>query len=267
MQKYLAAGLLASSLASSALAGGADAPADTHTKLWRASIGSGYAWSSKAGISNPDPSFWDASNSGYDDELGSQPFYMFGLSRQVHPYIDINANYTVYNTFQYQKHQEGTPTGTGPTGSHRNRFFQLDNRGLLFNALLHPQQNWLSWNHFTLTPFVGGGIGVGFNTVKNFYTVGYNASSGTGNTTSIGTGPTEKTSFAWDVMAGFTVGLGNNPFSVSFGYRYYDGGEFKGPSSVTLNTSGSAGTIYNGAAAWTGHLKTNQFFGSFNYSF
>ncbi|WBV69616.1 hypothetical protein PGH46_06350 [Legionella pneumophila] len=41
---------------------------------WFASIGTGYSWTEKPGIVNPNPLFWDFSLQGYDSDLGIGDF-------------------------------------------------------------------------------------------------------------------------------------------------------------------------------------------------
>jgi len=96
--------------------------------------------------------------------------------------------------------------------------------------------------------------------VSNFQTVGFNSTSNVGSTTSIGR-PKVNVSFAWQANAGITIKPKGSRLSLDLFYRYYNGGEFKGPSSIVLNTSSGSGDFSAAQKPWTGHLKTNQFCG------
>lgn len=233
---------------------------------WFASIGTGYSWTEKPGIDNPDPAFWDFSSEGYDSRLGDRGFYTFAIGKQVHDYIDISVSYLDHEVFDYQKFQTA-PAGTsgtpGFTGSARTRYFRLDNRALLVNGFLHPAQMWQNFAGFELTPFIGGGIGYARNQVRNFYTVGTTTAGpgiAVGSTTSIG-GPANKNSFAWQGSVGLNIKPQQSHFSVNAGYRYYDGGKFEGPTQVYTNTAG-----WLTSAPWSGRLKANQAFVEFQYT-
>lgn len=114
---------------------------------WFASIGTGYSWTEKPGIVNPNPAFWDFSLQGYDSDLGDRGFYTFAVGKQIHQYIDISLSYLDHEVFNYQKFQTSPPgtSGTpGFTGGSRTRYFELDNKALLVNGYLHSGQAWTS---------------------------------------------------------------------------------------------------------------------------
>ncbi|KTC86976.1 outer membrane protein [Legionella brunensis] len=235
------------------------------TYPWFASIGTGYSWTEKPGIDNPNPAFWDFSSQGYDADLGDRGFYTFALGKQVHQYIDISLSYLNHEVFDYQKFQSSPPATSGTpgfTGSERTRFFSLSNRALLINGFLHPAQAWANFASISLNPFIGGGIGFAHNEVRDFHTVGTVNVAGVpiGSTTSIG-GPTDKNSFAWQASAGFNFRPSQSHLSVDAGYRYYDGGKFNGPSTVYTNSDGFATST-----PWSGRLKANQVFVEFKYT-
>ncbi|ANH13782.1 TPA: outer membrane protein [Legionella pneumophila] len=235
------------------------------TYPWFASIGTGYSWTEKPGIVNPNPVFWDFSLQGYDSDLGDRGFYTFAVGKQIHRYIDISLSYLDHEVFNYQKFQTSLPgtSGTpGFTGSSRTRYFELDNKALLVNGYLHPAQAWTRLASIDLTPFIDGGIGYARNEVRNFYTVGTATVAGVaiGSTSSIGE-PVNKNSFAWQASAGLNFHPTGSHLSIDAGYRYYDGGQFNGPSVVYTNSDG-----FQTGTPWSGRLKANQIFVDFKYT-
>lgn len=246
------------------------------TNPWFVLLGTGYAWSKKAGISNPNPARWDASAQGYDAKLGNSAFASLGVGKQLCRYLNIDLTYTNYvNDFDYQKFQT-TPPNTIPstpnfTGNARTRFFELDNQSLLVNATFHPgaDQFALKLDRFSIFPFVDVGVGIGFNRVSDFHTIGYvqipnsgpipPTAFGIGSNTSIGTSDTTKSSFAWQGSVGLSVQPVSSYLILDVGYRYYDGGKFEGPDALVANTLGRQGSEGN-TTPWEGRLKTDQVF-------
>lgn len=231
---------------------------------WYGIIGTGYAWSLKAGIENPDPSFWDEAIQGYNNSLGGSPFLTFGFGRKFLSYLRTDFSYTYFQTFHYVKFQTGISSTPGFTGDNRTRFFDLDNQNILFNLSFYPEKHfYFTFWSLDISPFIGGGIGVGFNRVTNFHTVG--ASHSVGSTTSIGHAASQS-SFAWQGLGGLRFHPINSSTSFDIGYHYYDGGTFKGPTNIYVNDAVSLGEPSFGTA-WKGKLRTHQISGTFNLSF
>lgn len=229
---------------------------------WFASIGTGYSWTDKSGIANPDPTFWDRANEGYNGDLTDGGFYTFALGKQVHQYIDLSVSYMNNENFNYQFFQTGVSSTPGFTGANRTRFFTLNNKSVLANIILHNDNPFVAPFSINVTPFVSGGIGAGYNKLTDFHTVGTVVlpTAFVGSTTSIGY-HTARTSFAWQGSAGINIQPASSHLSANFGYRYFDGGDFEGPSSVYTNSDGwSYGT------PWKGSLKANQVFVEFKYT-
>ncbi|WP_058441243.1 outer membrane protein [Legionella brunensis] len=230
---------------------------------WFGSIGTGYSWTEKPGIVNPNPAQWAFSAEGYDADLGNRGFYSFALGKQVHDYIDVSISYLVHEVFNYQKFQTAPPGISGPaTGDIRTRYFDLDNRAILVNGFLHPMKAWSNFANVAFTPFIGGGIGYAYNEVRDFHTVARLVAAGVpiGSITSIGN-PASRSSFAWQASAGVSLKPQQSHFSVDVGYRYYDGGKFEGSSRVFGNADG-----FVGLSPWEGRLKANQAFVEFKYT-
>ncbi len=229
---------------------------------WFASIGTGYSWTNKPGIQNPNPSEWDYAAQGYDAPIGNRGFYTFAIGKQFHDYMDVSLSYLVHENFNYQQFQSGTSDTPDFTGNQRNRFFTLNNRALLINGFLHPATFWAQLANIQFMPYVGAGVGYACNKVNNFYTVGNTTVAGValGSTDSIGD-PISKNSFAWQGTLGFNIHPQQSHFSVNTGYRYFDGGNFNGSSNIYTNANG-----FVTATPWSGSVKANQFFIEFQYS-
>ncbi|KTD07877.1 outer membrane protein [Legionella jamestowniensis] len=232
---------------------------------WFASIGTGYSWTEKPGIVNPNPAFWDSSLQGYDADLGDRGFYTFEVGKQIHEYMNVSVSYMNHEEFDYQKFQTSPPgtSGTpGFSGNARTRYFELDNKAILVNGFIHPAQAFTTLAAIEVTPFIGGGIGYAHNEVRNFYTVGRTVVAGVpvGSTTTIGD-PVDRDSFAWQASAGVNFTPIGSHLSVEAGYRYYDGGKFEGPSTIYTNSAG-----FQTSTPWSGRLKANQAFINFRYT-
>ncbi len=238
---------------------------------WYGLVGAGYAFSRKAGIDVG--SDWDPSDQGYDAKFTNSPFFFIGFGRTFCSWIDFDVTYSYYQPLHYQKYQTTTAPATPPpgfAGPARTRFFDLDHQNLMFDLTLDTT-SWFCFGDcwgLNIRPIVGGGIGVGINTVSNFHTVGFEGDGGTtvGSTTSIGD-PRRTTAFAWQVLAALRFGVCNCcPFSFDIGYRYYNGGRFNGPTSVVSNTATFAGSQIP-VSAWKGKFKANEVYFALNYGF
>ena len=75
------------------------------------------------------------------------------------------------------------------------------------------------WNIYVIEPFIGGGLGVGFNNVSNFHSV-----KPSGEYVAIRQ-DNFRTSLAWELSAGLQL-INNSNFNLAAGYRYYQGGNF-----------------------------------------
>ncbi|HVT62045.1 MAG TPA: porin family protein [Legionellaceae bacterium] len=230
---------------------------------WHAAIGTGYGWSLLPGINNPNPAEWDYAIQGYNAALGNRGFYTFEIGKQIQNNIDINLLYLNNEKFNYQIFQTGSSQTIGYSGNARTRYFNLVNRSLLVNAVLHPAQHWLSIHAFELLPFISGGIGYGYNQVSNFYTVGTVIVTNTavGSVTSTGN-QVSTNSFAWQASVGLNIQLSTSPLSVDVGYRFYDGGRFN-TSNVLMSAQTGIGTV----SPWSGTMQANQMFVDFKYTF
>ncbi|MBA3662075.1 MAG: porin family protein [Gammaproteobacteria bacterium] len=227
---------------------------------WFAKFDAGFAWSSNSGISNPDPSFWDAANQGYDANLGNRSFASIGLGATLNEYLNLDIDYTRYATFNYQQYQTGSSVTPGFSGNARTRFFDLNVQSVLLNLTAHPNPNQFGLHFYNLViyPFASLGAGVGINRMSNFHTVAYNTVATSGVVSSLGKDTTQNT-FAWQGSLGLTFAPVQSYLAADIGYRYYDGGDFQSPNQIMANSPFEAGTLIS-APRWQGKLKTNQIF-------
>lgn len=226
---------------------------------WSFGVSSGYAWTKKIGLSNPDTTFWDASTKGYDDKLSTASFVSFSAGRNIFNHLAGAVEYSLYQTLNYQKHQTGTGSTGGFTGDERMRFFDITHQSVLFNFKFLVPNSWnLSVGNCMVYPVLGAGIGLGISKMSNFHTVGYAGLAALGNTTSIGF-PNVNTSLAWQVNSGLEFKLEDSAGSMGIGYRYYDGGNFESGTSFMLNTAGiGEGGALSEHVAWKAKLKMHQ---------
>lgn len=224
---------------------------------FHANIASGYAWSMNADIRDVNTNYWALSDNGYDENLGSSPYIAIGFGYRIHSMLDSAFQYTLYDGFQYQKNQ------TDPFGNKRTRSFDLTHQSAMFNFTFFPHV--FSCSKIEILPFAGMGIGVGTSKMSNFQTVFYDPiSEGVGLTTSMGKSQITN-SFAWQGMGGFRIHPKESLLSLDLAYRYYNGGGFNTPSSVTDYNGTGQGEI-DSVPAWTGTLQTNQLYFAINFS-
>ncbi len=229
------------------------------TSSLHAFAATGYAWSMEAGICNPLPGFWGAAKEGYDSTLGGSSFFTLGFGYRFFKVFDVDFNYSFYDTFHYEKKQTSS---AGQSGEVRMRCFDLDNQSAIANFSFYPYLISLGKLRIDIIPFIGLGVGVGINNMTNFHTIG-NDVLGVGSTTSTGE-PRTTIAFAWQGMGGFRIHPRNFHLSIDIAYRYYNGGNFKGPSTIT--SFADNGEDFTGKP-WEGTLQTNQVYFAFNLSF
>lgn len=222
---------------------------------FHAIVASGYAWSMKTDI-HVDEAQWAPADEGYSANLGNSPFIQLGFGCRLWKVLDLDFNYTLYDSFQYYKDQ------TDPFGNKRSRSFTLDHQGSIFSATYFPYA--FRFCKIQCTPFLGMGIGIGTSKVSDFQTVFYDPVQGIGLTTSTGA-PHVRNSFAWQGGGGFRIHPMSSKLSLDLAYRYYNGGTFEGPSQVTDYNGSDFGEV-DKVQPWTGTLQTNQFYFAVNFS-
>lgn len=262
LKKNYLTGCCIGMMVSSSLLAGSMGDEKIH-RPWFVAIGTGYSWTLLPGIDNPNPSEWDASEQGYNSNLGNRGFLTFTLGKAIHEWVDVSVMSMMHENFNYQMFQSGFSSTPAFTGNQRNRYFTLNNKSILFNAFVHPEK-FYEYQSMSYRPFISAGIGYAYNYINNFYTVGNQVEGdglpNVGSTDSIGS-PVGTNAFAWQGSAGLSFHVKEYPVSFNTGYRYYDGGRFNGPSNIYTNDSG-----FLASSPWSGQLKANQWFVEFQYT-
>lgn len=261
MKNYLTAALILSSILGT-VSVQCNSPHRGHD-YWYGQVGAGYAWTTNAGIHNPNPLVWDAAIQGYNDDLGGASFASLEIGRLFGRGFSTGLRYAFYDTFHYQKFQTGTSDTPSFSGNSRHRFFDLDHQHILVHFTFDPLK-FIRCRPILcgikISPSLEVGIGPGFNRVTNFHTVGLLEIPGTGtavgSTTLIGATHSE-VSFAWEAGVGVKFKVECLNLSWRIGYRYYDGGRFQGPSTVYPNSVLNQG-LATRATPWKGHLRANE---------
>ncbi len=258
---------------------------------WCASVYTGGAFSMTAGINNPSAVQFNQGapvtdsndstvNDGDNSKLGKMSSFIgLAVGRQFFTeWLHASVSYEFYTPFNYNKYNTGATLATGPLASpvvageiladHYDRSFQLNHQSALFNLEFCLPENW-SWDvsGMNISPVLGGGVGVGVNTVTNFQAVGWR--SGTTlpqlQLTTLSQ-PKTKAGFAWQVNAGFNFRPEDSDISFSLAYRFYEGGKFATQSVYMLNDATNIGNAVE-LSAWTGKLRTNQFVMCLDFQF
>jgi len=235
-----------------------------------AQVQSGYSWMQKTNIACATvANGWDFANEGYNAKFNNVAFWDFLIGVRPASFIDLAISYGIYQTMHYEKYQTGESATVGFTGNRRQRFFDLDHKNILFNIIVHPTNKNLSLNlsNLKIFPFIGTGIGAGFNQVGNFYTVAYSTDDeiGVGSVTTLGQ-RCNSSSFAWQANIGLTFSSIRNNVSFDIGYRYYNGGKFRSANNFMINTLDYAGKHF-ATPGWQGIMSTNQLIFAFRFDF
>jgi hypothetical protein len=231
-------------------------------------IRSGYAWLGHADISNATvANQWDLANEGYNASLSNAGFWDFAIGFYPLSFLDVDVSYGTYETMHYEKYQTGTSSTTAFTGGNRMRYFDVDHKNIMLNATLHPRKGEFSIDTscVSISPFVGGGFGLGINRINNFHTVAYSTDGKTGSTTSIGFRNTNK-SCAWQLNAGLTFSACNHKVAFDLGYRYHNGGTFKTGDKFMANVNDFKGAFCP-ATGWKGKIRAHEAVVAFRFNF
>ena len=243
------------SLTSSAVFAGTMGPINTFFPSLYFKVGSGGSYSMPAGINNPDPAYWDASPQGYNGDVGQSALYSAAIGYNYSKLISTDFEYIYRPSFNYTKYQTSTASGTVSFNGNKTRNFNLQSNSLMWNVYLHGKgyDDALNYNvhdDIFMEPFVGGGLGVAFNTLSNFHS---NKSNGDIGAIML---DNSKTSIAWQFSAGLNFYNASN-FNLGVGYRYYNGEGFAS-NSYTINDQLTS-------PPWTGTIQANEFFVQLGY--
>lgn len=221
-------------------------------------LGTGASFSNESNIS-ADPFLWDPPVQGYNATLDNSEFYTAGVGYQVSSLIDADIEVTYRPSFHYNKLQTPIPSPTTGVLGSKTRQFDLTNSSVMANVFLDGQGTNLFTKLNSLTtlqPFVGGGIGIAYNTLSNFHSVLASSSiAGTNGVASI-MNSNSQTTFAWQISAGAEL-LYAETWRLDLGYRYFDGGRFKSNNYLFFNQV----TV----PPWSGRFTANEVFLNLNY--
>lgn len=197
-----------------------------------------------------DPVFWDVSPQGYDGNVGKTAIYSAAFGYNYSPLISGDIEYIYRPSYSYSKFQTSTASGTVGFNGDKTRHFDLQSNSLMANLYLHGAAMTDSlkfdlWNVYALEPFIGGGLGVGFNNVSNFYSVKTNGVYAAIEQDNF------VTSLAWQLSAGLQL-INNSNYNLAAGYRYYNGGSFSSNNFTIDNKSYWT--------PWHGTVQANEFF-------
>ncbi len=219
-------------------------------------VGSGGSYSLTSDI-YADPVFWDAAPQGYNAALGSTALYSVALGYQVSPLLSADVEYIYRPKYSYSRYQTPPKRDASFFVGNVTRNFNLESNSLMVNAYLHgaafPDMLVYKMGHeYFIEPFIGGGLGVSFNTMSNFKSLkpdGFYVSYALDNF---------RTSLSGQASAGLRLYNQSN-FSLEAGYRYYNGGTFTSQNFVLDGT--------NLLTPWKGAVQANEFFLRLSYSF
>ena len=224
-------------------------------------VGSGGSYSMNSHIQFNDsnlnnwPANWMFANEGYNHDVGDTALYAAAIGYDYSPLLSFDIDYIYRPSFNYNVYQTPTPSTVAANNPPKERFFDLQSNSLMVNVYFHgkglnDQLNWNTNYGFNVEPFIGGGLGVAFNTVSNFHSL----SSG-GNMMSY-VPDMLRTSLAWQFSGGLNL-YNDSHFNLGAGYRYYNGDKFSSNDYV-VNTT-------NQSFAWKGIIQANEFFINLGY--
>lgn len=256
--------LILSSLATTSVFAGTMGPVDTFTPSLYFKVGSGGSYSMPAGINNPDPTYWDATPQGYNGDVGQSALYSAAIGYNFSKLISSDFEFIYRPNFNYAKFQTSDAVSTVEFNGDKTRIFDLQSNSVMWNVYLHGKGysdalNYQVYNDISVEPFVGGGIGVAFNTVSNFH-----SETTSGNPTAIML-DNSMTSLAWQFSAGLNFYNTGN-FNLAAGYRYYNGEQFTS-NSYTINTDTTNNVVEGplNLPQWSGTIQANEFFIQLGY--
>tara|TARA_R110002126_G_scaffold175960_1_gene324559 strand:+ start:11964 stop:12758 length:795 start_codon:yes stop_codon:yes gene_type:complete len=262
MPKIKQSTLLVLALNSGLALAGTMGPTDNFTHSPYVKLGSGGSYSMKAGIS-PDHQTWDTSPQGYNADVGNTALYSAAFGYHISSLLSGDIQYIYRPSYNYEKYQTSSAAGTANFSGNKTRYFDLQSNSLMANAYLHGREypgilNRALGQGFFVEPFIGGGLGVAFNTVSNFHSVSQTRSG-------VNRGPVvamildhERTSLAYQFSAGLNL-YNNTHFNLGAGYRYYNGGVFTSENYLIEHQI----TV----PPWKGTLQANEFFIDLMYKF
>lgn len=230
---------------------------------WSSYAYGGYAWSKKAGISNPLPAkFANVADSDTDnDDIANTPFFGVSLQRNFNDFVSGGFSYEIYTLFNYQRYHANVSGSIEIFGADKyvRQFLMNHQAAMLEGYLKLPSVYSVELGSLQVAPLLGGGVGVGISNLFNFGTVGQsNGIVGVYDVyyKTVGSNHISK-SMAWRIEAGLRFKSLESNFAFGVAYRYYHGGTFhSGPRYLF-----SGGIFIDQVLElpdWSGTLKSNQ---------
>ncbi|MCL4380099.1 hypothetical protein M1466_01220 [Candidatus Dependentiae bacterium] len=229
------------------------------------SVNSGYSWSTKANIC-ANPSFWDPAPEGYNARVGNSAFYSAGIGYQPWCFpLLLMFSAVTRPSYKYCKFQSSL-TVSGDIGS-KTRFFNVSNNVFLFAVFINKINPWWCWHvgcNSSIAPFIGGGVGVAYNSVDNVHTVLPTQQPGGFNDVLSIMNKNTKSSIAAQAEIGLAIAC-NESVVFDIGYRFFYGGQFA-TNNYVVNIPGGF-TRPSLAPAWSGRLMANELNVGFSVQF
>jgi len=200
-----------------------------------------------------DPIYWDASPQGYDGKLGKSALYGIAGGRHFSPLWSGDIEFIYRPSFNYAKYQTSTAYNTIFFNGDKNRYFNFESNSLMANLYLKGSGLSQRFNDFGAEPFIGGGLGLAFNTIKNFRSQRFSDGTFRGILQD-----NLRTSLAFQFSAGIRL-LTSSNYDFDIGYRYYNASTYSS-SNFIINT-------IDYATPWKGTFQSNEFFVHLGYKF
>lgn len=161
---------------------------------------------------------WDSPNQDFSGRIGNSSVYGFGAGYRFTNVFRAEITYHQRDNFVYSK-LFFLPV----PGSNYVRSQNMKNKDLTLEGYLDTAHLGLGTD--CINPFIGLGVGIARNKIRDAVTVVYPAAGGIATATFAPIVPHTKTTFTWNG----TVGIGFKPFhtcTIDLGYRYVDMGTF-----------------------------------------
>lgn len=198
-------------------------------------------------------------NTDYQGGIGSAGMIGGFIGYNLTEQLSVNFNYDYRGQYSWKAlSRYGVELGSTETYK-----ANISIQTFLFNLVLSGSDAWHG-----LTPYVNAGIGVGYNSLRNFQNASVNSPSTTHPPTqiySLTLSNKNISGFAWDAGVGFDYLIGNNAY-ITMGYRFVDAGRLRSSSQFT-EIAPSGVTTSTITPFQTGHALFNEFLISLRWEF
>lgn len=229
---------------------------------WNTRGYSGYAWTKKASVKNPDPTSFEkvAILDTDDGELSNVPFGGFAVLRNCYDWLSVGFSFESYGLFAYQRSHINSQANASTieiVGPNYSRSFTLSHQSAMAESFFKFSEKWrVLLGNMQIKPVLGGGVGVGITNLFGFQTCSFNPINDDTQITTIGANHIKK-SLAWRVETGLNFQTINSEVSFGISYRYYYGGKFASGTRYQFNDLINVGKVLD-LPAWTGSIKANE---------